>query len=106
MTAFAAAARALFRDRNVAVAALYRAGGDPETVGVAVRVIVSGADAQVEYGAARLVSDSWMIEVPLADVATVAKGDTFEVETVTYTVVGAPMRDVERSAWRCEARPG
>lgn len=105
MTAFAAAARALFRDRNLAVAALYRAGGDPLTVGVAVRVILSAPDVQVEFGAARLVGDTTVIEVAAADVASVAKGDTFEIEAATYVVTAVPMRDVERLAWRCEVGP-
>jgi hypothetical protein len=105
MTAFAAAARALFRDRNMTVPALYRVGGDPMTVGVAVRVIVSAPDALVEFGGARLKSDTSVIEVPSADVAAVAKGDTFEIEAVTYIVVAEPMRDVEQLSWRCEVRP-
>lgn len=105
MTAFAAAARALFRDQNLTVPALYRAGGDPMTVGVAVRVIVSAPDAQVEFGAARLMSDTTVIEVPSQDVGTVSKGDTFDIGAVTHVVVAEPMRDVEQQSWRCEVRP-
>lgn len=104
MTAFAAAARALFRDRNLTVAALWRSGGDPLTVGVAVRIILSAPDVVAEFGGARLASASVMIDVPLSDAAVVAKGDTFQVDDVTYEVTAAPLRDVERLSWHCEAR--
>lgn len=105
MSAFAAAARALFRDRNLSVPALYRAGGDPGATGVAVRVILSEPDVQIEYGGARIVSGTAILEVGDEAVALPAPGDTFEVGAVVHVVTSAPMRDVERLSWRCEVRP-
>lgn len=97
MTAFAAAADALFVDPHLSVAATYTpAAGSP----LDVRVIWSKPD-EVWHGLQTgLVAPKLVADLRVSDVADPAEGDTIEIEGVTYTVDGAPMRDRERLVWK------
>ena len=102
MTAFHVAAAAMFRDRNMAVDALYRPGGvDPAQ---ALRVLRTAPDQVASYGDARLVSDSTVIWVRIADVAVLARGDSFEIGGELLAVQGDPVRDAEQLVWTAEVR--
>ena len=75
-TAFAAAIDVLFADPNLAIDAVYRAGGaDP---GVPVRVILRRPDRIGEFGETRIVAETVVIDVRVSDVAAPAEGDTIE----------------------------
>ncbi|MFN9090936.1 MAG: hypothetical protein ACK5V0_05405 [Alphaproteobacteria bacterium] len=102
MTAFTAATAALFRDRNMAVDALYRPGGIG--VGVPVRVIRSAPDSLAQFGEGRFVTDTVLIAVRVADAPGLGPGDTFEIEGTLHTIRGAPVRDADRLVWSAEAR--
>ena len=103
MNAFAAAIDALFSDPNLAIDAVYHAGGaDP---GVSVRVIVRQPDRVGEFGETRIVAETVMIDVRVSEVATPLDGDSIEGEGAVYVTQGEPIGDAERLVWTIEARP-
>ena len=98
MSIFAVAIDALFADPNLGFDAVYRVGGvDPA---VPVRVILRRPDRV----GARIVAETTVFDLRVAEVATPAEGDTLEVSGVTYVVQGEPLRDAERLVWTIEAR--
>lgn len=91
MSAFAAAAGVIFRDRNISVAAVWRAAGVPPDVPV--RIVLRQPDVQTEFSDVRLQSGTLVLDVQARDVAVPAKGDTCTVGTAIYRVVNAPQVD-------------
>lgn len=102
MSAFSAGVAALFADPHLSVSALYRVGG--AGAGSAVRVIRSMPDETTNFASARLVVETVLIDVRVADAPDLAEGDTFEIASEVFIIVGAPKRDEDRLAWRAEAR--
>ena len=102
MTAFTAAAAALFRDPNMAVDALYRSGGIG--VGVPVRVILAAPDRLAQFGEGRFVTDTVSLNIAVADAPDLAESDTVEINGSLYTISGAPIRDADQLIWTAEAR--
>lgn len=100
--AFAAAIAAMFRDRNMAHAALYRAGGSGAAVEV--RVIKRAPDRIGNFGEGRFVADAVLIDVQISEVPELARGDTFEIGAEVFEVRSDPVRDSERLIWAAEAR--
>ncbi len=103
MTAFASALELLFADPNLSTPALYV----PLGVGseVAIRVMRRSPDRMIEFGAARLVSDSVVLDVRISDCPDLTAGDRFEIGGEIFVVQGAPRRDRERLAWTAELLP-
>ena len=103
MTAFAIATDLFFADPNLSTPALYQ----QSDVGVerGVRVMRRNPDRLVEFGAARLVSDSVVLDVRVSDCPELAAGDRFEIAGEIFTVQGAPQRDRERLVWTVELLP-
>lgn len=102
MSAFALAARALFRDRNMAVDALYKAGGEGE--GVMVRVIKRAPDRIANFTEGRFVTDTILIDFLVSQVEHPAQGDTFSIGSELLELRSEPVRDSERLIWAAEAR--
>jgi hypothetical protein len=103
VTAFDTAARAVFRDRNLSVPAVWRAGGTGTPVDT--RVVLATPDEVAEFGAARVRMDSVQIFVPVADAPTLQRGDRVTLEDGTiYELRGDPVRDAQRLMWSAEAR--
>ena len=77
MAAFHAALDALFADPNLATPALYQQVG----VGaeVAIRILRRSPDRMIEFGAARLVSDSMVLDVRVSDCPELSAGDRIEI---------------------------
>ena len=102
MTAFTAAIDALFADPNLGLDAVYRVGGaDP---GVPLRVILRRPDRIGEFGEARIVAETLLIDVRLQDVAVPVDGDTIEMDGILHVIQGEPISDAERLVWTIEAR--
>ena len=103
MTAFAIATDLLFADPNLSTLALYQQSG----IGVerTVRVMRRNPDRMIEFGAARLVSDSMVLDVRVSDCPELAAGDRFEIAGEIFTIQGAPQRDRERLIWTVELLP-
>jgi hypothetical protein len=102
MTAFAVAVGTLFADRNLAMEALWRQGGAGP--GQPVRVIRGSPDVTAPFGDARFVTDSDMVMVPVASVADLAPGDTFQIGAEVLVVSGEPVRDARRLIWTAQVR--
>lgn len=93
MTVFDTATRSLFGDRNMArPATWWGAFGATATV----RVILSEPDTVTEFGAARLMSSTATMQVPLADLPALAIGDSLHIGDKVYRVSTEPQRDVHR----------
>lgn len=101
MTAIAAAFGVLFADPNLAIDALYRAGG--EGSGTPVRVMRSSPDETNTWNGGRFVAETTMLDVQIDDAPNLAAGDIFEIAGETFRVQGEPTRDAEHIFWRAEA---
>jgi hypothetical protein len=102
MTAFAAAIAAIFADRNIGEAAVWRAGGTGAPVPV--RVVRRRADRIASWNDGRFATDSDILEVSTAEVAALAAGDTFEIGAALFEVAAEPLRDAQRLVWTAQVR--
>jgi hypothetical protein len=103
MSAFASAVDVLFTDPNIATPALYQQTG----IGAQhmIRVMRRSPDRMVEFGAARLLSDTVVLDVRISDCPELAASDRFEIAGEVFVVQGAPRRDRERLVWTAELLP-
>jgi hypothetical protein len=101
MTAIAAALDVLFADAHLARDVVYTAeGGAPSLV----RAILRRPDRVFEFGETRLHAATTMLDIRVADAPSLAEGDRFELDGVSYVVQGEPSRDAERLIWTAELR--
>jgi hypothetical protein len=103
MNAFAVSIDLLFEDPNMAVDALYRAGG--EGSGVPVRAIRKAPDELANFGDSRFVTDTLTLDLRVSEVPSLSKGDTIEIASEVFEVRSEPVRDRERLVWSAEGRP-
>jgi len=102
VNAFAAAMDAIFSDANMAVEATWTPqGGAP----LPVRVIRKAPDELTSFGAARILSDTTLVDVQVSEVPSVKSGDTIIIGPDTFTIQGEPKRDRERLIWTLELMP-
>ena len=102
MSAFAAAMDAIFTDANMAAEATWSPqGGAP----LPVRVIRKAPDELTTFGAARILSDTTLVDVRVSDMASPKPGDTIIIGADTFTIQGEPKRDRERLIWTLELVP-
>ena len=102
MNAFATAIDRIFADANMAVDALWFAGGTGP--GVAVRVIRKSPDEITPFGAGRILSDTTLLEARVADMPTPASGDLIRIGPEDLLVQGEPKLDRERLIWTLNMR--
>ncbi len=103
MNAFATAMNAIFADANMAVDALWLAGGAGP--GVAVRVIRKSPDEITSFGAARILSGTTVLDARVADLPTPAPGDLITIGLESFAIQGEPKLDRERLIWTLDTRP-
>lgn len=103
MTAFSAAIDALFRDPNMGIDAVWRAGGCAAADGVAVRVIRAAPDEVSEFGGARLVRPAVRLDVRVSQVARPVPGDLVDIGTETLAVLSDGVADELGLVWRVGA---
>ena len=103
MTAFATAMNVIFADRNMAVDALWFAGGVGP--GVAVRVIRKSPDEITPFGAGRILSETTRLDARLADMPAPAPGDLINIGLESFILQGEPKLDRERLIWTLDMRP-
>ena len=102
MNAFASAIDRIFADANLAVAALWFAGGTGP--GVAVRVIRKSPDEITPFGAGRILSKTILLDVRVADMPTPAAGDLIRIGLEDFLLQGEPKLDRERLIWTLNMR--
>jgi hypothetical protein len=102
MSAFAAAVSALFADPNIGRDAVYIAdGGAP----VLVRVVARRADAVMDFGDARIWSETTRVDLQVAEVPEPRPSDRIEIDGDAFLIQGEPVRDRERLVWTVDLRP-
>ena len=102
MNAFATAMNVIFADANMAVDALWFAGGTGS--GVAVRIIRKSPDEITPFGAARIMSETTVLDARVADMPTPAPGDLIRIKLEDFLIQGEPKLDRERLIWTLNMR--
>ena len=102
MNAFATAMNAIFADANMAVDAIWFAGGTGP--GVTVRVIRKSPDEITPFGAGRILSEATLLDARVADMPTPAPGDLIRIGAENFLVQGEPKADRERLIWTLNTR--
>jgi len=97
VSAFSTGIDAIFTDPNMAVDAIWREQrvGPPTTV----RAIRKAPDELQDYGAARMVLPTTVIDVRVSEIALPRDGDLISIAGEDFMVQGAPKRDRERLVW-------
>ena len=102
MDPLAFALEAVFADALVAEAAtLHPADGGPS---IAVRVVRRDEDRISDWGGARLLAGSVVLEIRVAEAPALDVGDRLAVAGEVYEIAAAPARDGFGAVWRAEAR--
>ena len=102
MNAFATAMNMIFTDPNMAVDALWIAGGTGP--GVAVRVIRKSPDEITPFGAGRILSETTQLDARIADMPTPAPGDLIRIGAEDFILQGEPKLERERLIWTLNTR--
>ncbi len=102
MTAFAVALDLLFADPNIAHEAWHR---DSEGQFTRIRIIPRRNDAVTEFGAARLVSETFRFDVRVTDLPAPRPDEQILFGDDTFLIRGEPIRDRDRLIWTVEATP-
>lgn len=103
MNVFATAMDRIFANPSMAVAALWISGTTSQERPI--RVIRRAPDRITEFGAARLMSDTMVLDVRVSDVADPRPGDLIVIGTDSFTIQGEPLRDSDRLIWTLDLRP-
>ena len=103
MTVFAAAMDRIFANPSMAVVALWISGTTSQECSI--RVIRRAPDRITEFGAARLMSDTMVLDVRVSDLADPRPGDLIVIGTDSFTIQGEPVRDSDRLIWTLDLRP-
>ena len=103
MNAFTAAMNVIFADANMAVDAIWFAGGTGP--GVAVRVIRKSPEEITPFGAGRILSETTQLDARVADLPTPAPGDLINIGLESFIIQGEPKLDRERLIWTLNTRP-
>ena len=102
MNAFATAMNMIFTDPNMAVDAIWFAGGTGP--GVSVRVIRKSPDEVTSFGAGRILSETTMLDARIVDMPTPAPGDLIRIGREDFILQGEPKLDRERLIWTLNTR--
>lgn len=100
MTAFAGAMHLLFADPNLAHEAWHR---DSEGQFTRIRIIPRRKDVVTEFGAARLVSETFRFDVRVSELPAPRPDEQILFGDETFLIQGEPIRDRERLIWTIEA---
>ena len=94
---------ALFANPVMGKAATWYPGG--AGTGQGLRLILRSPDAITEFGAARVWSETMVADIRVGEAPSLATGDKIDIDGVSYTVQGEPVRDRERLIWTVELVP-
>jgi hypothetical protein len=103
MTAFAAAMDRIFAHPDLAVQAVWISATTSEER--TVRAIRKAPDRITGFGDARILSDTTMLDIRVADLPSPRPGDLIVLGAESFVVQGEPMRDRERLVWTLDLRP-
>ncbi|WP_428544075.1 head-tail joining protein [Profundibacter sp.] len=94
---------ALFANPVMGKAATWFPGGTGP--GQSLRVILRSPDTVTEFGAARIWSETVIADIRVSEAPSLATGDRIDIDGISYTVQGEPLRDRERLIWTVELVP-
>ena len=97
MTVFAAAMDRIFANPSMAVAAVWISATTSEER--TVQAIRRAPDRIIEFGAARFVSDTVVLDVRVTDLADPRPSDLIVIGADSFTIQGEPTRDTDRPAF-------
>ena len=103
MTVFATAMDRIFAHPSMAVAAVWISATTSEERPI--RVIRRAPDRITEFGAARIVSDTMLVDVRVSDLPDPRPGDLIVIGTDSFAIQGEPLRDRDRLIWSLDLRP-
>jgi hypothetical protein len=103
MNVFAAAMDRIYANPSMAAAAVWFSSTTSEERPI--RVIRRAPDRITEFGAARFVSDTMMVDVRVSDLPDPRTGDLIVIGAESFTIQGEPVRDRERLIWSLDLRP-
>jgi hypothetical protein len=103
MSIFEAGLARIFSHPAMAVSALWVSARTSEERPL--RVIRKAPDRITDFGAARLVSDSVMVDVRVSDLPDPHTGDLLVIGAESFLIQGEPLRDRERLVWSLDLRP-
>jgi len=103
MTVFATAIDRIFANPSLAIAAVWISAATSEERPI--RAIRRAPDRITEFGAARIVSDTMLVDVRSADLPDPRPGDLIVIGTDSFVIQGEPVRDRERLVWTVDLRP-
>lgn len=103
MNAFATAMSMIFRDPNMAVDAIWFAGGTGP--GVSVRVIRKSPDEITPFGAGRILSETTLLDARAVEMPNPSSGDLIRIGLEDFILQGEPKFDRERLIWTLNTRP-
>jgi len=93
---------ALFADDNIAMEAIYTAGGGNP---VLVRVVARRGDNITDFGEAKLWSETQRFDLRVSEVPNPRPGDRLEIGGEAFLIQGEPVRDAERLIWTIDVHP-
>ena len=103
MDVFATAMDRIYTNPSMAVAALWISATTSEETPI--RVMRRAAERITEFGAARFVSDTMMVDVRVSDLPDPRPGDLIVIGADSFTIQGEPVRDRERLIFALDLRP-
>jgi hypothetical protein len=103
MSVFAAAMDRLFGHASMAVPARWISATTSEERDI--RVIRRAPDRVTDFGAARIVNDTTVVDVRVADLPDPRPGDVIVIGAENHVIQGEPLRDRERLIWTLDLRP-
>ncbi|QYX56837.1 hypothetical protein K1T73_17695 [Roseovarius sp. SCSIO 43702] len=103
MNVFSAATDRIFANPSMAVAALWISGTTSQESSI--RVIRRAPDRITAFGAARLMSDTMVLDVRVSDLPDPRPDDLIVIDTDSFTIQGEPLRDSDRLIWTLDLRP-
>ncbi len=93
----------LFANPIIGKPATWVPGGAAQ--GQSLRVILRLPDTVTEFGAARIWSETVLADIRVSEAPSLATGDRIDIDGISYTVQGEPLRDRERLIWTVELVP-
>ncbi|WP_103256894.1 head-tail joining protein [Tabrizicola aquatica] len=103
MNVFAAALDRIYANPSMAAAAVWISATTSEERPI--RVVRRAPDRISDFGAARFVSDTMIVDVRVSDLPDPRPGDLIVIGAESFTVQGEPVRDRERLIWSLDLRP-
>ena len=103
MSVFEAALGRIFGNPAMAVAAVWISATTSEERPI--RVIRRAPDRITEFGAARFVSDTMIVDVRVSELPDPRTDDLIVIGADSFTIQGEPIRDRERLIWSLDLRP-